>query len=72
MKRNSKKDFGVGSVKKAFIKEWNNCSSMDTVSILTQSNQLKQVRIGFIPATPAPPTQKDVIEKIIKYTVNLS
>ena len=33
--------------------------------VLSQSNQPKEVSIGFMPAIPAPPTQKNVIEEII-------
>ena len=33
--------------------------------VLSQSNQPKDVSIGFMPAIPAPPTQKNVIEEII-------
>ena len=33
--------------------------------VLSQSNQPKDVSIGFMPAIPAPPTQKNIIEEII-------
>ena len=33
--------------------------------ILSQSNQPKEVSTGFMPAIPASPTQRDVIEGII-------
>ena len=33
--------------------------------ILSQSNQPKEVSTGFMPAIPASPTQKNVIEEII-------
>ena len=32
---------------------------------MSQSNQPKEVSIGFMPAIPVPPTQKNVIEEII-------
>ena len=33
--------------------------------VLSQSNQPKEVSIGFMPAIPAPPTQKNLTEEII-------
>ena len=33
--------------------------------VLSQSNQPKEESTGFMPAIPAPPTQKNVIEEII-------
>ena len=33
---------------------------------MSESNQPKEVSIGFMPAIPVPPTQKNLIEEIMK------